>query len=120
MDKLSLQRKAENKRYLTHFNIAGFEYYQGAEAFTNLTIGTILTLEREADNRYDENAVAIYLNNDTQALKLGYIPKAENRFIAEILRCGVGHVFEVRIQRIDANEHPNQQVNVVVHTVKPE
>jgi CTP:phosphocholine cytidylyltransferase-like protein len=100
-----------------NFTIAGFQYYQGTEAFEYLKIGKPLLLELEPQNRHDENAVEIYLNTET--LKLGYILKQDNHFIAEMLRCEVGHIFEPRIQNINTDEHPNKQINVVIHTVKP-
>lgn len=44
--------KVENKRHLANFHIAGFGYWDGAEAFEQLKIGTLLELRREPDNRW--------------------------------------------------------------------
>ena len=53
--------------HLANFHVAGFSYWDGCEAFENLKIGTKLQFEREADNKFDPYAVAIYYND----LKLG-------------------------------------------------
>ena len=95
--------------FLASFNLAGFMYYDGVEVFNELKIGTELRFVPEPENRHDEYAVAIYLN-DT---KLGFVPRGENKIISKLLH--IGHdVFTVKINRLSPEEHPNNQVGVVV------
>lgn len=98
------------RRHFDHFNIAGFTYYEGAIAFENLKVGTEVRLLHEADNIYDENAVAIYYKEH----KLGFVPRANNKPIAELLRAGV-NVFDARVQRCNPETHPENQVQVIVY-----
>ena len=61
--------------------IAGFQYHQGEALWAQLAIGQQLTLSREPDNRYDRRAVRV----DWRGHKLGYLPRAENVAVAQML-----------------------------------
>ncbi len=101
------------RRHFITFDLAGFSYYDGPLVFNELQIGSVLTLERDADNKYDAKAVVLSFNG----YKLGYIPRGLNREISKILE--MGHcIFEARIQRLDAASHPENQVGVIVYVVK--
>jgi hypothetical protein len=54
---------------------AGFQYYDGPEIIERLLPGTLLNLRREAGNRHDNLAVAVYTKSGE---KLGYIPRVLN------------------------------------------
>ena len=69
---------------LNQFPIAGFQYYQGKEVIIRLRENDELVLLAEPDNQYDKYAVEVYY----QSVKLGYIPKKENRHISRILQKG--------------------------------
>lgn len=99
------------KRHYAHFHVAGFSYWQGAEVFEQLRIGTLLTLLREPDNRFDPYAVAIYFADR----KLGFLPRAENHEISKWLDMGYGAAFECRINRLSPDVDPEGQVGVVIH-----
>ncbi|PZX11795.1 HIRAN domain-containing protein [Breznakibacter xylanolyticus] len=101
------------RRHFTHFNISGFSYYEGPIVFNDLKIGTELRLVYEPDNKYDPKAVAIYFGDE----KLGFVPRSDNNEISKLLE--MGHdVFETRVQRIDATQHPENQVGVIVYVKK--
>lgn len=100
------------KEHLTHFNIAGFTYYDGVLAFKHLEIGTQLSLKIDNDNRFDARAVAIYYNEH----KLGFVPKSENRIIYKFLKIGL-NPFDVRVQIIDKKAHPENQIGVLIHLI---
>ncbi|MDT0294445.1 HIRAN domain-containing protein [Mesonia ostreae] len=105
--------KNKNKReHLSHFSISGFTYYDGVLAFNELEIGTALRLEAEPENKYDARAVAIYFKDH----KLGFVPRSENRIIYKLLEVGFSN-FDVRVQQLDQQTHPEAQVGVVVHLV---
>ena len=100
------------REHLANFNIAGFTYYEGVLCFQQLQIGTVLQLSLEEDNKYDARAVAIHFGEH----KLGFIPRTENRIFYKLLKVGITN-FEARIQMIDGKEHPESQVQLVVHLI---
>ena len=102
------------REHLAHFDIAGFTYYEGVLAFSELEIGTLLQLKLEEDNKFDARAVALYFKD----FKLGFVPRSENRIFYKFLKVGISDCFEVRIQRIDKKEHPENQIGVIVHLVR--
>lgn len=97
--------------HLTNFHIAGFSFWDGAEAFEHLKIGTQLDLVREPDNKFDAYAVAIYFGD----FKLGFIPRGENHDISKYLDMGLADIYEVRIQRISPDMNPENQIEVIVY-----
>lgn len=101
------------KKHFKSVYIAGFGYYEGAEVFSQLDIGTALELKAEPENRYDEYAVTLYY----QEYKLGFVPKECNEEISKLLTMG-HNVFTATIQQIDSREHPSHQVQVGIYIVK--
>ena len=63
---------------LNEFYIAGLWYYN--KDF-DASCTSFLNLKREPSNPYDINAIEVYYKD----LKLGYIPKIENKLIAKML-----------------------------------
>lgn len=99
--------------HFTNFDLAGFTYWDGVEVFDKLKIGLKLRFEREMDNKYDPKAVAIYFED----AKLGYVPRANNSEIAKLCEQGYSRIFDVRINRISADEQTENQIGVVVHII---
>jgi len=99
-----------NDRHFADFHIAGFTYYNGSDVFENLKIGTSLSLKAEPENPYDPDAVAIYYHD----IKIGFVPKAENTLIRKFLNLGYTDLFEVKINQVSPESHPEKQVRVVV------
>lgn len=95
-------------QHFSTFYIAGFTYWDGLEVFDELKIGTILTLEAEPTNGHDPNAVKILYKNTM----LGYIPRSENELISKFLQLGYTDLFNVRINRVNLETHPEKQINV--------
>lgn len=89
--------------------LAGFQYYAGKVQWDEMRAGDTLTLVREADNPHDANAVRV----EWKGLKLGYLPRAENRAVAAELDRG-GKV-EARIARLTAHPNPWKRVLVDVY-----
>lgn len=100
------------KEHLCHFDIAGFTYYDGPEAFEKLKIGTRLHLKIEKENKFDARAVALYFDN----FKLGFVPRSENRIIYKLLTIGFTGL-ECKIQRVTPSEHPENQIGVIIHLI---
>jgi len=99
-----------NDRHFSHFDLAGFTYYDGIEVFRELAVGSRLSLKAEPENRFDPNAVALYYGE----YKLGYVPRSENEAISKFLNLGYDRLFEVRVNRISPETHPEKQVGVIV------
>lgn len=100
----------EKRIHLQSFYLAGFAYYDGCICFEDLHIGTELSLRREAECKFDPEAVAIYYGEN----KLGYVPSEENAMLSKFLDQGYGELFEVRVHRLSQDAHPAKQVGVTV------
>ena len=103
----------ENKsidRHFGNFFVAGFTYWEGCMALDELKIGTRLRLEREPDNRFDPQAVAIYYGDYNR----GYVPREENRVVCKLMDLGYADIFDLRVQRISCDAHPEKQLGVVL------
>jgi hypothetical protein len=97
-------------KHFDNFNIAGFTYHDGVDVFSELKIGTELILKVEPDNKHDTFAVAIYYKTH----KLGYIPRGKNTMISKFLNFGHTNLFDIKINRVSPEEHPEQQIGVIV------
>jgi len=93
--------------FLKSFYVAGFQYYQGAFLFNDMSIGSKIELLWDKNNKHDDYAVGLYFEGE----KIGYVPRGDNKGIAEFLK--LGHdMFEGVIQQISSDEHPSQQIRV--------
>lgn len=103
------------KRYYTEFHIAGVQYHDADLVWDKLAIGKRLNLVREADNRYDHDAVAITLPTEMgDDVLLGYVPRSDNADIALLLDAGWDDIFDCRLSRIDPEAHYEQQLHVKI------
>jgi len=59
--------------------LAGSQYYETAILWNDMKAGDALRLVREPDNVHDSRAVRV----EWQGHKLGYLPRAENRAVAD-------------------------------------
>ena len=108
-----MKTKMENKEHLANFHIAGFTYYDGAEAFSELKIGLELIFSIDEANRFDARAIML----SYKKWKLGYIPREHNRVFYKLLKVGLEKNIKIRIQSLDQTDHPENQVGVVAHLV---
>lgn len=100
-----------DSRYLCDFNIAGMRYWDGATVLGKLKPGKRLRLVAEPQNPYDHDAVALYRKD----VKLGYVPKARNSLIAQMIRFGHEDVFECRVIAVDGGAEAWNQVRVGIY-----
>ena len=105
-----METKRKSNRQYFNCHIAGFSHWEGCLVINDLKPGTKLELEREISNPIDPRAVAIYYENT----KLGYIPKSNNEEISTFLDMGHSDIFDVRVQSVCPNEHPESQVRVAI------
>jgi hypothetical protein len=57
---------------MNYYTVVGLKYY--IEEWGLLKLGSIVTLKKEPDNKYDKKAVACYYNDK----KIGYVSSQEN------------------------------------------
>lgn len=74
-----------NEIFLSFTDIAGTRYCNNQDVFKRLEKNDPLLLEREADNKYDSNAIKV-LTADGE--KLGYIPKRDNSIFTRLMDAG--------------------------------
>ena len=74
-----------NEIFLSFTDIAGTRYCNNQDVFKRLEKNDPLLLEREADNKYDSNAIKV-LTADGE--KLGYIPKRDNTIFTRLMDAG--------------------------------
>ncbi len=65
--------------------IAGTTHIKDESVFDEIKVGDKLILQREPDNRFDENAILIL---DGKRRKLGYIPEKDNIVFARLMDAG--------------------------------
>ncbi len=85
-------------------------FQEGVFVFDQLKIGTELILQFEPENRYDNNAVAVYFKEH----KIWYIPRNQNKEIARLLEAGYDNIFDVRINRVSPEDHPENQIGITI------
>jgi len=97
-------------RNILSCHLSGFAHHDGAQVFNRLEIGTPLELEAEPDNPYDGAAISV----SYQGKKLGYIPRAHNGMLSQLLFFGHGAILEARVNRVTPDVAPEGQIGIVV------
>jgi hypothetical protein len=90
-------------------SLAGFRYHAAAEVWTELRVGDVLDLAREADNPHDANAVSLSWHGH----KLGYVPRRDNEVLAWSL--DRGDVLRARISRLTSHPNPARRIEFEVY-----
>ena len=115
------------KLFFKECHLAGRQYHDVDEVWEELHVGTLLELERDLDNRYDKNAVAVIYNQgldedtgERNEYLLGYIPSDENEEIAQLLEMGWNDVFECRISKINPDAHYENQIYLSIRIKRNE
>ena len=111
-----MEKKTEQRKHFLHCNIAGFTYWDGCLAMSQLEVGTKLEMVRDEDNKHDPDAVALYFKD----YKLGYIPASHNEIISQLIDMGHGGLFEVYVNRVSKDAHPESQVHINIYIKRNE
>ena len=91
--------------------LAGFQFYAGRALWGEMKAGDALVLVRESDNPHDPRAVRV----EWRGRRLGYLPRAENRAVAEEMDRG-GQV-AARIARLERHRDPWKRIRIEVFVV---
>lgn len=105
----SLPALARQPRILVQSSpLAGFQYYDAKILWDEMREGDALALIREPDNRHDPFAVRV----EWRGTKLGYLPRAENRAVADEMDKGTP--IAGRIGRMADSPNPWKRLRVDV------
>ena len=78
-------QEAPARRYLlNNCFIAGFQNHEGPAVLRELKVGTPLALVRDVKNIFDRYAIRL----EYQGRHVGFIPREQNRTVAELLEQG--------------------------------
>jgi len=99
-----------NEIFLSSTKIAGTRYCDNQDVFKGLEKNVPLLLEREADNKYDSNAIKVMT---TDREKLGYIPKSDNSIYARLMDSG--KILNARVYSCYKNDYYNWSVSIKIY-----
>ncbi len=99
-----------NEIFLSSTKIAGTRYCDNQDVFKGLEKNVPLLLEREADNKYDSNAIKVMT---TDREKLGYIPKSENSIYARLMDSG--KILHARVYSCYEDDYYNWSVSIKIY-----
>ena len=91
--------------------IAGFQFHRGDSIWPSLDVGEELKLVRESANTHDPDAVVVYFHKHM----LGYVPRGDNRAIAQMLDRGEN--LEARISKLLVDGDPWERVRISISLV---
>lgn len=117
-----IKRKIKRATYKKCF-VAGVKYHNIDEVWNNLYEGEDIVLIREKYNIHDENAIAVALtkdyNRDAHNFDfdsiLGYVPRSENKQIAQIMDMGWGNMFECEIGNLNELSAYNERIEIAIY-----
>ncbi len=84
--------------------LAGSQYYALGDFWTDIKVGDPLVLIREPDNTHDRNAIRV----EWHSHKLGYVPRAQNRAVADAM--DAGDKLTARVSSLSDNKNPWQRL----------
>ena len=88
--------------------LSGFRHHDAPGLWQALESRDLLTLEREPDNPFDDNAVVLRW----RGRKLGYLPRGENLVVARLL--DHRRNLSARIERLSPNAERNARIRLQV------
>ena len=102
----------DDGRYFVKTNVAGIGYRQDAAA--TCRVGQALNLVREANNRHDRNAIAVFAGSD----HIGYVSRDMNAGFAEYLDSG--RDLDAEIHAVVGGTEDKPTVGVVMAVYLPD
>ncbi|MCL2632454.1 MAG: HIRAN domain-containing protein [Coriobacteriia bacterium] len=99
----------KRSKLVEDFYVAGLRYWDAIEVIGDIKVGDKLDIVLESDNQYDPNAIIL----GYKGKKLGYVPKACNSQISQLLFFGYD-IFDAYVSQIRLDAAPEQQLRVAV------
>ncbi len=100
------QAKSARKILHQEYRLAGYQYHRASAVWPFLREGEALTLKREPHNPHDPSAIAVWFRNE----KLGYVPRRENRVLAQMM--DLGKKVEGQIVQLLNEHNPWQRIRI--------
>ena len=98
---LSIPKPFERDIFLFDTHVAGTSHVEGIEELEPyLNVGDRLDFFREPDNVYDANAILV---KNTDGIKIGYIPMADNVIFARLMDAGKLLFGKITYKETDGN-----------------
>lgn len=98
---LSIPKPFERDIFLFDTHVAGTSHVEGIEELEPyLNVGDRLDFFREPDNIYDSNAILV---KNTDGIKIGYIPMADNVIFARLMDAGKLLFGKITYKEMDGN-----------------
>ena len=101
-------KPAPRRLLLLETPLAGFQFHSGAAVFSKLSAGDALRLKRDQNNRHDPNAIELHWRERL----LGYLPRANNVVIAQMMDRGEN--IQARIVTLRHSANPWDRVGLEV------
>lgn len=91
--------------------VAGTTHIKDESVFDEIKVGDKLILQREPQNRFDDNAILVL---DSKKRKIGYIPEKDNIVFARLMDAG-----KYLIAKVDRMEPKGsfRQINISIYLV---
>lgn len=104
--------KEKRRIFYKECQIVGITFHDLRDIWDELYEGTKLAMVRHKENKYDKYAVAVALADDYDGnpddfdfdFILGYIPRAENEYLANMLDLGWADAFECELSQINGSD----------------
>jgi len=100
--------------FILDITIAGTSYCpQMDEVFPQLQKDTVLKMQRDPNNQYDENAIGIYY----QDVRIGWVPRTMNTIISRLM--DAGKAFFCRVSNLNAQDNTTwKQIDCNIYMVE--
>lgn len=105
--------KQYHKVYLLQCFVRGFRYYNGPKIISEINKSGLLELVREPENKYDNNAIALYFNNQ----KIGFIPMESNEILSVLIDADLLKV-QAEITHIEPQAADWEKIHVAIFALK--
>src|SRR5262249_11028115 len=91
-----------------HTKLAGVSFEGRQDRIAGLQLGTELTLQRQPENQYDANAIAVHYG----ALQMGFLSKGIAKHLAPHIDSGAR--YRARVESLTGGGEKNRGVNIYV------
>ena len=115
--------ESPNGRVFLECRVAGTSYHHVDDMLDTIFVGRKVHLMRDRDNKHDENAVAVSLN-DPSLLEpedldfsdiLGYVPREDNAALASMMDMGWERAFDAYISKINPkSEYEKLRITITI------
>lgn len=97
------------KTKLGEHPVAGYQFYDGVEIWSQLQLKQAVKLTREHDNDFDEEAIAVYWKQH----QLGYVPHKYKALLTRLM--DEGNVLSAEITHLCESHDPWQRIEIAIY-----